>query len=393
MSKVEVVEVNSPSQFTQFLEFPYQLYRGDPNFVPPLRVERRDFFNPDKNPFFKAARVTYFLARRGKEIVGRIATCINFTHNEFHGERTGFFGFYDTIDDYEVGSVLLKVAMIWIKKEGMDRMRGPMNFSTNHEIGFLIEGFEDPPSVMMTYNKPYQSQFAERFGMKKSMDLLALKLPTHDPIPERIDTVVSRLQEKSRIVIRTINMRNFKEEIRNIQKVYNAAWERNWGFVPMDETEFNHAAANMKQILDPDMIFIAEHAGEPVGFLIALPNINQVLHKLDGNLLPFGLIKLLWNTKVKNKVDQLRVITLGVIPEYRKRAIDMMLYRASVLKSREKGYVWGELSWVLETNTLMVKGALSMGAKIYKKYRIVELPLFTELPERTKIDMFSSGVE
>ncbi|MEK7774575.1 MAG: N-acetyltransferase [Candidatus Zixiibacteriota bacterium] len=393
MSKVEVVEVSSPSQFTQFLEFPYHLYKGDPSFVPPLRVERRDFFNPAKNPFFRAARVSYFLALQHGEVVGRIATCINYTHNEFHGEKTGFFGFYDTIDDYAVGSVLLKVAMIWIKKEGMDRMRGPMNFSTNHEIGFLIEGFDTPPTLMMTYNKPYQGQFAERFGMKKSMDLLALKLPCNDPIPERIDNVVTRLQERSRITIRTINMRNFKKEIRNIRKVYNAAWEKNWGFVPMDEAEFDHTAANMKQIIDPDMVFIAEHAGEPVGFLIALPNINQVLQRLDGNLLPFGLIKLLWHTKVKNKVDQLRVLTLGVVPEYRKRAIDLMLYRASVIKSREKGYIWGELSWVLETNTLMVKGALDMGAKIYKRYRVVELPLFTELPERTKIDMFSTGDE
>lgn len=375
MPSIDVVEVESRAQLKQFITYPNRLYKDEPNYVTPLLTERLEFFDQKKNPFYRGARVKLFLAMRDGEVCGRIAVCFNYKHNQFHEEKTGFFGFFDTPDDYEIASTLLKVAMITIKKEGMDRMRGPMNFSTNHEIGFLIEGFDMPPMVMMPYNFPYQPRLAEKFGLKKVMDLHGYKIEKETGIPERIERVVTKLTERSEIKLRTLNMKDFDNEVLRINKVYNSAWESNWGFVPMDEAEFFHMAKDLRQIVDPDLVFIAEHKGEPVGFSLALPDINQALIKLKGRLFPFGLLKLLWHTKVFNKVDSLRLITMGVTPAFRKRAVDSMFFISTYKHGVEKGYRMAELSWILETNDLMCRAAEEMGAVLYKKYRIVEMPV------------------
>ncbi|MCX6834609.1 MAG: N-acetyltransferase [candidate division Zixibacteria bacterium] len=375
MSEIKVVEVESSGQLRQFIEYPNRLYAGDPNYVTPLYVERQEFFDKKNNPFYRAARTQLFLAMRDDEVVGRIATCVSYRHNDYHEEKTGFFGFFDTPDDEEISRRLLKVAMIELKKAGMDRMRGPMNFSTNHECGFLVEGFDSPPIVMMTYNSPYQPRLAEKFGLKKVMDLLAYKLSTSTEPSERIRRVVESRLARTRVKIRPINMGAFTREVRLIREVYNQAWAKNWGFVPMDDDEFDHLAKNLKQILDPEIVCIAEHEGRAIGFSLALPDINQVLIRLDGRLFPTGLLKLLWLTKVRKSIDQCRLITFGVNPEYRKLGIDMMLYLETLRRGREKGYKWGELSWVLETNDLMRHGVEQMGAGVYKRYRIMEMPL------------------
>ena len=209
MDSLEVVEVESRGQLRRFITFPNQLYRNDPNYVVPLLSERFEFFDQKHNPFFRTAKVKLFLAERGGEVVGRIAICINYRHNDFHEEKVGFFGFFDTIDDYDVASRLLKVAMITLKQAGMEKMRGPMNFSTNHELGFLVDGFDSPPVVMMTYNAPYQPKLAERFGMKKEMDLIAGYMNKEKPISPRIKKVVDKLAERSQINLRTLKMKKF----------------------------------------------------------------------------------------------------------------------------------------------------------------------------------------
>jgi len=242
MTNIEVIEVESKRDLNQFIDYPNKLYKGDPNYVAPLMVERKEFFDSQKNPFFKFARVKLFLARKNGQICGRIATCVNYQHNEYHNELMGGFGFFDCPDDYEIVSTLLKVAMITLKKEGMEIMRGPLNFSTNHECGFLVEGFDSPPVVMMTYNQPYLPALTERFGLKKSMDLLAFSLTVHEEVSPRILKVVDKLQERSNLKVRTLNMSNFDREIALIRDVYNQAWKYNWGFVPMDENEFNYTA-------------------------------------------------------------------------------------------------------------------------------------------------------
>ena len=375
MAQIEVVEVESSSQLRKFIKYPNVLYSGEPNYVTPLISERKEFFDREKNPFYKSAKVKMFLAMQQGEVVGRIATCINYTHNTYHEEQVGFFGFFDCPDDYEIGSTLLKVAMIELKRAGMEKMRGPMSFSTNQECGLLIEGFDTPPTVMMTYNKPYLPKIAEKFGLKKVMDLVALRISKEHPISERIQKVVDKMAERSKVKLRTLRMSEFDKEIDRINKVYNDAWQHNWGFVPLNREEFEYTAKNLRQIVDPDLVFIAEHEGTPVAFSLALPDINQALIHLNGRLFPTGLLKLLWHSKIRNKIDCVRMITFGIVPQFQKRGIDMAMYVASYKRGVKKGYKWAEISWVLETNELMLKSAEQMGAIPYKKYRIVELPL------------------
>jgi GNAT superfamily N-acetyltransferase len=375
MARIEVVEVESSSQLRKFINYPNILYRDDPNYVAPLIAERKEFFDRARNPFYKNASVKLFLARRDGDVVGRIATCVNYAHNNYHEEQVGFFGFFDCPDDYDIASTLLKVAMIELKRAGMDKMRGPMSFSTNHECGFLIEGFDSPPTVMITYNQPYLPKLAEKFGLKKVMDLLTFIITKEDPIPERIQRVVDKMAERSRVRLRTLRMREFDREVERINEVYNAAWQYNWGFVPMDQAEFEYTAKNLKQIVDPDLVFIAEYDGQPVAFSLALPDVNQALIHLNGRLFPFGLLKLLWHTKVRSKIESIRMITFGVIPAFQKRGIDSAMYIATYKRAVAKGYKWAELSWMLETNELMVRAAKQMGATPTKKHRIVELPL------------------
>jgi len=375
MAKIEVVEVTSSAQLRDFIDYPNRLYKGDPNYITPLISERKVFFDREKNPFYRTAKTKLFLAKDGARTVGRIATCINYTHNEYHGEQTGFFGFFDCPDDYEIASTLLKVAMITLKKEKMDRMRGPANFSTNHECGFLVDGFDSPPVVMMTYNRSYLPRLAEKFGLKKAMDLLAFDISGETGIPPRIKKVAEKLMERARITVRSLKMSEFDAEVSRIHEVYNEAWQYNWGFVPMEKDEFFHIAKDMKQIIEPDLVFIAEHEGKPIAFSLALPDINQALIYLKGKLFPIGLLKLLWHTKIRNKIDRVRLITFGVIPQFQKRGIDSLLFAETYKQGMKKGYGRAELSWILESNELMCRGAVQMGASIAKRYRIVEMPL------------------
>lgn len=375
MANVEVIEVESSSQLNQFIDYPSKLYKDDPNYVAHLKMERKQFFDFEKNPFYKTAKVKLFLAKKDGQVCGRIATCINYQHNQFHEENVGFFGFFECPDDYEIAQLLFKVAMIHLKKEGAEKMRGPVNFSTNHECGFLVEGFDSPPSIMMTYNQPYLPKLAEKFGLRKAMDLLALKVSKEGGISPRIEKVVNRLAERSNFKIRSLNMKKFEDEVEFIRKVYNGAWQYNWGFVPMTEDEFNYTAKDLKQVVDPEIVFVVEHEGKPVAFSLALPDINQALIHLKGKLFPFGILKLLWHTKIKNKIKSVRLVTFGVIPEYQKRGLDSLLFLHTYKTGVGKGYDFAELSWILETNDLMRNSAKEMGAVPYKKYRIVEMPL------------------
>ncbi len=375
MATIEIVEVETTSQLKKFIAYPNHLYRDDPHYVAPLLSERLEFFNFQKNPFYRCARVKLFLAQENGQLKGRIATCVNYSHNEFHHEQVGFFGFFDCHDDYDVASKLLKVAMITLKREGMEKMRGPMNFSTNHECGFLIDGFDSPPMVMMTYNHRYLPDLAEKFGLKKVMDLLAYKLTKENPISERIQTVVDKMQRRSQVTVRNLNLSDFDNEVRRVDSIYRTAWEHNWGFVPMTEEEFFYMARQLRQIVDPNLVFIAENKNKPVAFSLALPDINQALVYLNGRLFPFGLLKLLWHTKIRNKIDGVRVVMLGVIPAFQKRGIDSMLYVATYRRGVQLGYTWAELSWILETNNLMRRAIEQMGGQVYKRYRIMEMPL------------------
>ncbi len=375
---VEVTEVKGKGDLKKFIKFPWKIYKGNPAWVPPLIIDRRDFLNKQKNPFYKIAETQLFLARHQGEIVGRIATCINRAHNEFHQEKMGSFGFFECIEDYAVARKMLKVAMITLKAKGMEVMRGPMNFSTNHEIGLLIDNFDHPPMVMMTYNPPYYQKFLEEFGMKKAKDLLAYLIDGEQAKNPRLERIVNRLRERSGMTVRKINVKDFDNEIQRVIKVYNSAWESNWGFVPLSNDEFTHIAKDMKMILDPDLALFGEIEGEPAGFALALPDVNQVFHKMNGRLLPFGIFKLLWNMKIRKNINQARVITLGVVKKYQKRGLDSIFYYDLLNNGVNNGYMVGELSWILEDNQMMRSAAEAIGGKVYKTYRIYQTPLMRE---------------
>lgn len=372
---IDIIEIDSPRLLNRFITLPNKLYEDEPNWVAPLISERREFFNTKKNPFYRGAKTSLFLALRDNEPVGRIATCVNYHHNEFHNEKVGFFGFFESIDDYDVASRLLNVALKALRVEGMERMRGPASFSTNHEVGFLIEGFDKPPTVMNPYNKAYLPKLAERFGLKKVMDLNAYLITKEMPIAERHLKIIKRIKERNKIKIRSVDFSRFDEEIKLILHIYNHAWERNWGFVPMKDDEFVHMGKSLKQIIDPELVLIAEVDGEPAGFSMAVPDINQILIKLNGRLFPTGIFKLLWNMKIRKKIDGLRLMTMGVVREYQKRGIDNIFYVETYRRGVEKGYKWAELSWILESNELMCRAAEKMGAILYKKHRMVEMPI------------------
>ncbi len=360
------------NELTQFIKFEWEVYADDANWVPHLLMERKEFLDPRKNPFFEHAKVAYFMAYRDDKPVGRIAGIVNHLHNEFHADKTGFFGLFECQNDTEASTALFAEAEKFVRHHGMTTLRGPVSFSTNDECGLLVEGFDSPPFIMMTYNPEYYLNLLESNGFRKAKDLLAYKLPAPKEAPERLRRGADLILKRHSFTVRTFNMKDFENEVRRIKKIYNAAWEKNWGFIPMTDAEFDHMGKQMKQILDPDFLFIAEHNGDPIGFSLSIPNINEALIKIrSGRLLPFGLFKLLWHSR-KGQIRTVRVITLGIVPEHRSSGIDAVFYQKTFETGIQKGVTWGELSWILEDNIAINRPLERMGGKVYKRYRLYD---------------------
>ncbi|MDZ7385237.1 MAG: N-acetyltransferase [candidate division KSB1 bacterium] len=372
-SNVPIVRpVASRRDLDRFVKLPWSIYRGNPYWVPPLIVDVKKLLDRKKNPFFQHSEAEYFLAERDGLVVGRIAAIVNDNHNKFHNEKTGFFGFFECINDQEVANALFDAAASWLRNKGMEIMRGPMNPSTNDTIGLLLDAYDKPPVIMMTYNPPYYVDLVNGYGMTKVMDVYAYWMDASQPLPEKLIRVTEKVRTKEGLQFRSINMKDFWGEVDRIHQIYNKAWSYNWGFVPMTTEEFHHLAKDLKSVVDPDLAFIAEMNGQPVGFCLTLPDFNQALHKINGRLLPFGIFKLLYYAR---KIDQARVITMGVIREYQKRGIDGLFYLETYRRAVAKGYKGGEFSWVLENNVMMRRTAEMMGGKIYKTYRIYDYKL------------------
>ncbi len=367
---VHIKKAETTGEINRFIDFPHELYKGDPNYVPELFIAQKRLFDQKKNPFFKHSKAEFFFAIDDGKIVGRVAVVKNGNYLKFSGESHGFFGFFDVIDDYKVAESLLNTVNDWAKKNGFEEVIGPVNFSTNDTCGILIDGLDTPPVIMMTYHKNYHRDFLEQFGYIKKMDLLAYRL-TPQGGDEKVLRIHKQLEErlkKNGITIRKLDMKKFKQEVAKLHHVYNAAWERNWGFVPMTKEEFDFAAEDMKSIVDIDFAYIAEHNGKAIGFSLTIPNLNEIFIKMKrGRLFPTGLFKLLY---YKNKVKTLRAITLGVIPEFRMAGIDACFYARNIETARRKNIKWAEASWILENNQMMNRALLNIGAKVYKKYRI-----------------------
>jgi GNAT superfamily N-acetyltransferase len=373
-----VSPVESKRELKQFILFPWKVYKGDSNWVPPLIFERKSFLNPNKNPFYEHAEVRLFLAKRGREVVGTVAGIINYKHNEFHGEKTGFFGFFEVINDYNVPKALLAEVKGWMSSRGMDTLRGPANFSTNEEVGFLVDGFDMPPTVFMTYNPPYYVDFVERFGFRKAMDLYAYGITRdtyeggYEKIPAKLLRVAKLVPKRYSLNLRKVNMKNIKDEVSRVKELYNKVWERNWGFVPMTDAEFDHMAGGLRRIADPDLIFFAEKDGEPVGFSLSIPDVCEVLRRMNGRMFPFGW--LIWFLG-KRKIEGFRVIAMGILKEYRGKGFDSLLYLKTITEGDRKGYSRCEMGWVLETNDVMIRTIEMLGGKLCKTYRLYDLSL------------------
>ncbi len=374
---IELKAVASKKDRAQFIDLAWEIYKGDPNWVPPLKIAVRDLLDVRKNPFFKHATMQAWLAFKDGKPVGRVIAVVDDYHNKYHEEKTGFFGFFECTQDYEVAQQLLDTARDWLKSKGMTTIRGPANPSTNHEAGLLVEGFQDPPAVMMTYNPEYYGEFFERWGLSKAKDMFAYEMVSATTkFSDRIYAHSERVKKRSGIVFRTVRMKEFEKEVDRILEIYNDAWEKNWGFVPMDAEEFRHMAKDMKAIVDPEMLLIAEVNGVPAAFGLALPDVNQAFQKIpDGKLLPTGLFKLLWNTKgpgKKKTINRCRIITLGVKQAYREAGIGPLLYVEYLQRGLKQGYSRGEASWILEDNLPMNKALQHMSAKRTKVYRIYD---------------------
>jgi hypothetical protein len=374
-----VTPVRASRELREFATFPWKVYRGNRHWVPPLIRDTLAMLDRSRHPFHRHGEVEYFLARQreagphGKagEVVGRIAAIVNHLHNEFHEEKTGFFGFYEAMPDPLISAALCQSAAGWLRERGMERMRGPASFSSNEEFGLLVDGFDSAPMVMMPYNPPYYIDHLERQGFTKAKDLLAYYL--EDTVsPERILRLAERLASRSSVKVRFFQKKRFDAEVEIIRDLYNRAWEKNWGFIPMTDAEIDHMAASLKPVLDPRLILFAELEGKPIGFALALPDMNQALAKANGRLFPLGLIRILLESR---RVHRVRVLTLGILPEHRRLGADLLLYALLYSDGVSRGFHAGEFSWILEDNEAMKKPLQALGATVYKTYRVYDRPI------------------
>jgi hypothetical protein len=372
-SDVTITPTQSTADREAFIRFPYTLYAGDPNWVPPLEMERRDFLDPSKNPWFDFGKVELFLARRDGEVVGRIAAVDDPHWNDFYKTRLGFFGMFECVDDVAVARGLFDAAAAWVKSRGFAEMMGPFNFSTNYECAVLVEGFEAPPAIMMAYNPRYYDALYTACGFAQAKDLWAYELSTSIPPPEKVVRVAEKIRQREALVVRPLRMDDFANEVKRIKDIYNAAWEDNWGFVPMTEREFDHLAKEMKPIVEPQLVLIAEVRGQPVAFSMTIPDANFALKAAGGRLtrwgLPIGLLKMVLAAR---RIRHLRLITLGIKEGFRKRGIDAVLYLDTLTTAQRLGYSSGEISWTLEDNHLVNRAIEMMGGRKTKSYRLYQ---------------------
>lgn len=368
---IQIVPVKSKKELASFIDFPHDLYNGDPNYVPELFIAQKDLLTT--HPFHKHSSLQCFLAFKDGKIAGRIAAILNNNHNTFNKRNDGFFGFFDCVNDQQVANELFAAADKWLQDKGVDqKVIGPVNFSTNEACGLLIEGFDSPPFLMMTYNSPYYAELIERAGYSKQIDLIAWHWDG-DAYDDKSVRLLNALQERlkrNNIVIRKVDLKKFDQEVARLREVYNSAWDQNSGFVPLTDDEFKHLAKDLKLILDTDFAYVAEQNGKLVGFGLALPNFNEILMKVKrGRLLPTGIFKILFN---KSKVRSLRIYALGVIDGYRKMGIEACLYGSIIREYKRKGFTHAEAGWTLENNTLINEAIMAIKGDPYKKYRIYE---------------------
>lgn len=374
MSDIVIKPIDNEIDKMKFIKFPWEIYKGDDNWVPPIIYDVRKNLDTIKNPFYKHAKIKLFLALDGKTIVGRIAAIINDNHNKKYNDKVGFFGYFECINSKEVANSLFEAAGNWLKENGMDTIRGPINLSINDEVGLLVEGYDKSPVLLMMYNPPYYEKLIEGFGFTKTKDLYAYifgvdQIKINPKSISKLERVSDIVIKRDNIKIRKIVLKDLENELMKVMKVYNSAWIENWGSIQMSEEEFKFVAASLKPLVDEDIVYFAEVNGEPVGFSLSMPDWNQIFKKLNGKLFPFGIFKILTGRK---KINGIRVMIMGIIPEYQRKGIEAVFINNTIKIGNSKGYDFAEISWVLEDNVPMVQTAINLGAEKYKTYRVYD---------------------
>ena len=362
---------------TTFIKVPFRLHGGSNAWVPPLVFERRQFLDRRRNPFFEHAEAQYFLCERDGEPVGRITAHIDRRWDEYQGGRDGMFGFFESEDDPEVAKALVEAARSWLRERGRERMLGPMDFTTNDECGLLIEGFDVPPMILQPWHPPYYRELLERLGLTKAIDLLMWDLSFGEmyrgsEFHPAIHAAAEKVTSEHGVEIRNMRKGDLENEVMRFMEVYNEAWGSNWGFVPITQAEVRHQAKSLKPVLDEDWAMMAERDGEILGAALTLPDINQVLKKMNGRLFPFGWWHFL---NGRRKISRVRVFALGVRPAYQHLGIAAAFYIRHLEMGKRKGQMDGETGWILETNEPMNRAMEGMGGKVVKRYRIYEQSL------------------
>ncbi len=372
---MKIIPVETEKDLMNFIKFPWKVYKEDKYWVPPLISEIKTILDENKNPFWKHSEKQIFLAvgNNENEVLGRIAGVIDRNFVRFQNEKTGFFSFFECINNYEVAENLFSAVEEWLLKKGIKKMLGPTSPSTNDEMGFLLEGYNSSPVLMMPYNPEYYIKFAEKYGLKKARDLYAYFMDEKSAPRERLEKITKIVRQKiPDLVVREVDLKRYKSEIKFIYEIYNNAWEKNWGFVPWTEEEFYAQCERLKSLIVPELVLLAFIKDKPVGMLIAVPDYNFVLKELNGKLGPVEIIKFLC---LKHKIKMVRVMVMGVVKEYRKHGIEAVMYKKVIENGVKLGYIKAELSWIIEDNIMMCRAAEMLGGRIYKKYRVYEKEL------------------
>lgn len=376
MPQIEVVPVSSGKQQKQFLNLPWEINREDPNWMPPLRQNQKLLCGFGKHPFYDAAESQAFLAVRDGRPVGRVLAIVNHAHNEFHDDKLGFFGFFESVDDAEVSGALFDAAAEWLRGKGMDSVRGPADPSINYEWGLLIDGFQTPPYFMMTHNLPYYERLFEDWGLAKSQDLYAfggdISILKNLKDQKKLMRMDETIRERFGITVRPMDGKRFAQEVETFLRIYNEALTNTWGYVPMSRSELLHMAKDLKHLIVPELAIVAEVEGEPIGVMFGLLDYNPRIKKIDGKLFPFGFMRLLYN---KRSIKRIRVVSTNVLPKYQGWGVGLVLALGMVYPGLEYGLEECEFSWVLETNDLSRKTLEKGGAPKYKTYRVYDRAL------------------
>lgn len=376
MPAIDVQQVRTPAERDAFIKFPWEIYACDPAWVPPLVIERKEFLNREKHPFYEHGDAALFLARRDRQVVGRIMASDDPNYNALHQSNVGCFGLFESINDEAVAAALFDSAANWLRNRGRSEMMGPIDYSTNYVCALLIDGFEHPPTLLTSHNPPYYAALIERAGFQKTKDWYAWWLADPSEASRRLRRIAVRFARQHPVTIRAANLKNIHAESRRLREIYNHAWEKNWGFVPFTPNEFDYMTKELKPIVIPEFTLIAEVGSEPVGFILCVPDINVALKKINGRLfrfgLPIGLARLLF---YKNRIKKTRLVALGVVPEYRRHGIAERLVLQIIDEVMIKRGMSGECSLTLEDNRLINRFLETIGAEKYKTYRIYSRPI------------------